>query len=317
MNKIMSVGLVVLLAGCGGATQLAAPTTPTDTATSTSSSVPDTPTSTAPPQAGDTLTITDGSGDEADYTVSAPIKVIPISDQDYDREAAVTITVVGDEGSFVVSNGDLLTPATAGEDRGDFGGGYDSVVDASEPDLATGPELAAAKTLCAGRKTFADIENADTSSTNIGGSSYTLDAGKTISFCLPFRYSSKTPPTKLVYSDSTTGTGAVPIYWTVHLPAASGTAAKPTVLATFSGDGSKLLTLPASVQNEPVKVTWHMPSSGNNVIEGESDSAGDNLDLLTNVVGANDGSTSDKDLSEDTYFQVLSEGSWTITITNF
>lgn len=124
--------------------------------------------------------------------------------------------------------------------------------------------------------------------------------------CVTWSYDTTDSPTLFTYLDRA---------WTLTLPAPRA-AGKPTTLATFHGSGSKLLRVPAGAQVDGAKVCWNMPGSGNHILQLEQDTAGDGLNILTNALGS-----SDADCASGTavtpYIQVIDEGSWSITITNY
>jgi hypothetical protein len=97
-------------------------------------------------------------------------------------------------------------------------------------------------------------------------------------------------------------------------PKTAGKASTRQVLDTFSGSGSRLISVPKK-DRDGGRTCWDMYGSGNHILEEEDDTAGTDEVLLTNSLGSEDKGCTTSHLSR--YIQVIAEGSWTITVTNF
>lgn len=318
MNKIIIAAVVALaLAGCGSSAHTKAATSPSASASEPPHTDPDFPTPTSTPTPSPTpqlpagmFDVQDTSGDEAHISVAVIPNEIALPGETLGGEtlsgeqvAALKVTIVGVSGTYAVSGDDFEVP------HGDGGRAVDGTHDEISIVLpGNQSEMAAGASVCTG---FANTFPTTFDPSGLANlNPLTVPAGTTTVACLPFIYLPAGKPATVAL----TGTDAS---WPLVLGGGTSGTVSPTTLATFSGSGSALLTLPTTVTSASnVKIAWAMPSDGNNIIEAEDDTAGNGLDLLTNVVGANNNSLDGVQLNE-TYLQVLSEGSWTITITNF
>jgi hypothetical protein len=137
-----------------------------------------------------------------------------------------------------------------------------------------------------------------------GGDRFQVLPAQPITGCVVWEEDLDTRPTSLTY-----GVGV----WSGTLPAYPPAPA-PTVLGTWSGNGSRLIAIPPAAQ-QGNKTCWNMPGGGNHIIETEADTAGKDLRLLTNTLGSPDVNCTDSRL--DAFVQILAEDSWTLTVTNF
>jgi hypothetical protein len=143
-----------------------------------------------------------------------------------------------------------------------------------------------------------------------------LQAGTSYTGCVVFDFIDPARPTNLTYSDSTNGVTTDQVIWTGSPMKGGAASIPPKTLASWSGSGSQLLTVPSSATNAlNVKICWDMTGEGNHIIQAEDSTAGANMDLYTNSVGTEDKQCRDVSGTLPKFLQVLAEDYWTITIT--
>lgn len=101
---LLAVGLLVLLAACGGTTTTAPTSTPTTAPTNTPTTAPASTPTTAPPSTGNSVSIMNFTFSPTTLTVKTGTKVT------WTNKDTVTHTVTDDKGAF---NSGLLTPGNS------------------------------------------------------------------------------------------------------------------------------------------------------------------------------------------------------------
>lgn len=291
---------LLLLVGCStsGQGSAAGPVSPASSASSTPSTdaptteeTTDAPSSTPPapptPTVGVLYTV---NADGAAYTVLIAKPYQPISYPDVDGsaryEVGLQIAITPVEGTPSLRPADLTLGATG-----------DVSVDTQ---YVEGKDTAIVHAACHGQSLFIDNPSISTGLVDVS-----WDLTMTLTGCITFEYVD--PPTSLSIA---TNNGAVtwPIALAKPLPPL-----KPRTLASYSGSGSRLIPVPAAAQNG--HICWYMPGDGNHIIWAQDNTSGANEDLLTNALGSTDQDCDE--LGGHSYLQVISEGSWQITITDF
>lgn len=303
---ILAVPVVVVLVACSSSTKPAAPSSTSSTPTSSSAlSTSASPTTSAavtpapPPVPTPTIGKPYQVGtDSGELAVTLGVPLAPVTDPDTDGtiyyEVGFPITLTPISGPPSLDLPDLKL-APSGDDP--LEGATDQ--DPSVP--LTGQDGAAQKLACGSVPLLQDLLSSD--------SPVGTPLTKPLFGCVTFNY--KITPTSFVFDVGLdTGNPSWPI--SLGTPRAAPVAQK---LVSFSGSGSRLLTVPVAAQVDGTQVCWHMPHNGLNIIQSENDSAGHGLNLLVNAVGAVSDCATDESLG--TYIQVLSDGSWSITVTNF
>lgn len=318
---------LAVLAGCSGGQTPAAPEVTTSTvsagstfdtagsfATPTDSPTPDTP-------VGFTAVPASDANDQPTQffvKVGKPTVAVPFHDgSEADLLVGFPVTIEAATGNSAIRNDQFEIAPTPGG-AGELGNRTSYATDAGITEEAK----VAIKVAC-GKLPMFDTA-AKQAGADVANGGYTIPATVTdFTGCMTFDYTPAMHPTKLLFSSASPSYGPPTSpatgteLWTGTMPAQTGAAPQPTVLARFAGSSSQLLTVPPSaLGGKTVKICWNMQGSGNHIIQTETETSGSNLNILTNTLGSPDvqchGYT-----QLDNYIQVIAEDDWSITITNF